>query len=311
MGESSGTGHHTRAAPGRRPTTMPVRLRLMTRARRIALAGLLVAAWLGFVVGWLATASGSAVVVVVAIGGLALVAWGFARRSTRALEALFGQEDRLMLAVAHEVRRPLSRLVAAADEGLSGATSEEAALKEAIEHAGALDSMIDELLEAARVMTGAIPLADEVVRLDDVAAGIARMPGWEPAMLVVDATPGTVVGSPRLLRLAVVNLVRNAWQHGYGGGPGRIYVRVDVSGVAVADDGPGMDAARLAELQSHELWVGLRRTQIGLGLAVASWAVEVHGGEIRLANRPGGGFEARLGLPVTPHASPGRKASAV
>lgn len=304
MGEVSGIIPDARTAE--RGTSMPVRLRLVRRARRIAVVGLLVAAGLGVAVGWWATASGSFAVGVAAIVGLAGVGWVVAQRSSRALEALFGQEDRLTLAVAHEVRRPLGRLVAAVDDGLRGAAPAEAALKEAIEHAEALDELIAELLEAGRVMTGAIPLAHEVVRLDEVASTVAGMPGWEPATVAVDASPGTVIGSPRLLRLAIVNLVRNAWQHGYKGGPGTIELRVDDGGVVVADHGPGMDEADLTELQSHELWVGLRRTQIGLGLAVAAWAIEAHGGDIRLANRPGGGFEARLQILVTPLAPPGR-----
>jgi two-component system OmpR family sensor kinase len=303
MGEVAGMGGHVRASAGERGP-MPVRERLMARARRIAVTGLLAAAGVGAAAGWWVTASGSLALAAAALVGLAVIAWLLARRSTRALEALFGQEDRLMLSVAHEVRRPLGRLVVAADEGLSGAAPADAALREAIDHAAALDELIAELLEAARVMTGTIPLGDEVVRLDETAAAVARMPGWEPATVVVDATPATVIGSPRLLRLAIVNLVRNAWQHGYHGGQGTIRLRVGAEGVAVADDGPGMDETLLAELQNHELWIGLEHAHIGLGLAVASWAVEVHGGEIRLANRPGGGFEARLELAARSLAPP-------
>jgi signal transduction histidine kinase len=35
----------------------------------------------------------------------------------------------------------------------------------------------------------------------------------------------------------------------------------------------------------------------GLGLAIAKDVVESHGGELTLANRPGGGLEARIRIP--------------
>ncbi len=37
----------------------------------------------------------------------------------------------------------------------------------------------------------------------------------------------------------------------------------------------------------------------GLGLAIAKWAVEIHGGQIAVDERPGGGSEFRILLPLS------------
>lgn len=286
---------------------MPVRTRLVVRTRRIAFAGLLVVVSLALGLSWAVArsiASSSTfwldVVHAVAFAGLALLAWVLARRSTRVIEELFEQEDRLMLAVVHEGNRPLSRLVVAIDEGLSGAVTAESALKEVSVHTDALRELIDALLETARVATGAISLADEAVRLDEVARHLERHGEAQLATVVLDTRPVVVVGSPRLLLLAMTNLVRNAAQHAYHGGPGEIGLRVDARGVTITDDGPGLDVAKFADLRRHETWLGLRLVQVRLGLPLSGWVAEIHGGALGLANRAGGGFEARLELPTRP-----------
>jgi signal transduction histidine kinase len=68
--------------------------------------------------------------------------------------------------------------------------------------------------------------------------------------------------------------------------------------VIIADRGPGVPA----ELQGrlfHPFATG-RPDGVGLGLAVAQRVVNLHGGRIRLADRPGGGTEARISFPAEP-----------
>lgn len=298
---------HTPRSTARRRGLLPERTRLIARTRRITFAGLLVVVGLVLGLSWALArsfASGSTwwidLIHVTAFATFALLAWLLAKRSTRLIEELFAQEDRLMLAVVHEVNRPLSRLVAATDDGLSGAVPAESALNQVSAQADALSELVSGLVEIARVATGAIPLPEEVVELGELAAGLERTDAAGSATLVVDARPVVVIGSPRLLRFAMANLVRNAAQHAYHGGPGTIAVRVDARGVTVTDDGPGIDEAQLAELRRRQSFLMLRQARVGMGVPLAAWVAETHGGTLGLANRPGGGFEARLELPVQP-----------
>jgi signal transduction histidine kinase len=232
-------------------------------------------------------------VVFLAMAGLALV---IARRSTRIVESLFQQEDQLMRAVVHEIRNPLSRALVAVDEGLAGVSDPKAALDEAATLVEDVDELIGDLLETARVMTGATTLPRDVVALDDVAADATRTSATDDCTVVLDLQPVTVVGSGRLLRRAVSNLVRNAARHAYHGGPGVIRVRVDARGVSVRDDGPGVPEARLAELH-YDTSLNVNQKGAGLGLNICGWVAEMHGGRLELANRPEGGFVAAIRLP--------------
>lgn len=225
------------------------------------------------------------------------VAYLVARRSTRVVEDVFRHEDRLMVSVAHEIRTPLVRMLAALEEGMEGVISPHVALREAAGDAEAMSELIDDLVEAARVMSGAVPLAQEVVHLGDRVADGAVAGARGGARVDVEAGPFTMVGSPGLVRLAVSNLVRNATRHGSPDGHGEVRVRVDAEGVTVVDDGPGIAPGRLVELR-RDIPRGLRRADAGLGLPLAAWVADIHGGRLELANRPGGGFEARLVLPV-------------
>ncbi|HEX7133425.1 MAG TPA: HAMP domain-containing sensor histidine kinase [Iamia sp.] len=218
------------------------------------------------------------------------------RRSTRIMESLFQQEDHLMRAVVHEIRNPLSRALVAVDEGLAGVSDPKAALDEAATLVEDVDELIGDLLETARVMTGATTLPRDVVSLDGVAADATRTASADDCTVVLDLQPIAVVGSGRLLRRAVSNLVRNAARHGYHGGPGVIRVRVDAEGVSVSDDGPGVPPQRLAELH-YDTTLTVNQKGAGLGLNICGWVAEMHGGRLELANRPGGGFVATIRLP--------------
>lgn len=283
------------------PAPAPARPRLIARARRLAFAlfaSLLLVGGLG---GWfLASVVGTwptpahVGALALAMAASAALAW----RSTREVERLFHQEDRLLRSVVHEVRAPLQRLLMALDMGSAGLLPGDQVLKVATAEAEGLQELLDDLVEAAQVMSGSVARPSEQMRLDEVVARSARQVAVEPATVEVVAEATEVVGSPRLVRLAVTNLVRNASRHAYGGGPGVVRVSIDGGGVTVEDDGPGIDPARLAELR-RDLPLGLRRAGSGLGLALAAWVAEVHGGSLLLENRPTGGFRARIELPAT------------
>jgi signal transduction histidine kinase len=106
---------------------------------------------------------------------------------------------------------------------------------------------------------------------------------------------------PVALRRALRNLVENAIR--YGGCAriglektgGEILIRVD-------DDGPGIPEDRMEDVFAPFTRLESSRNQetggAGLGLSTARSIVHAHGGELRLANRPGGGLTATIHLPL-------------
>lgn len=97
---------------------------------------------------------------------------------------------------------------------------------------------------------------------------------------------------------ALINLLKNA--HEAGGDGAAIELSVTHAEtqqrIEVRDRGSGMSEAVLT--QALLPFYSTKRTGTGLGLALAREIVEAHGGQIRLANREGGGLAVSLTLPL-------------
>ncbi|HSK77073.1 MAG TPA: ATP-binding protein [Thermoanaerobaculia bacterium] len=107
-------------------------------------------------------------------------------------------------------------------------------------------------------------------------------------------------GDPQLLERAVRNLLHNAAEaerEAGRAGPVEVSIEPQADGVEVAieDRGPGLVPEVRARL-FHPFATG-RRGGVGLGLSLAHRIVTLHGGRIRLEDRPGGGTRAVLFFP--------------
>ncbi len=107
-------------------------------------------------------------------------------------------------------------------------------------------------------------------------------------------------GDSQLLERAVRNLLHNAAQaerEAGGNGPVELGIETGPDGVelAVEDRGPGLPP-EMRERLFHPFATG-RRGGVGLGLSLAHRIVTLHGGRIRLEDRPGGGTRALLTFP--------------
>ncbi len=98
------------------------------------------------------------------------------------------------------------------------------------------------------------------------------------------------------LRQALVNLLHNAVKHSPIGGSISVSVWKKEAGfieLQVADNGPGIPLEHQSKVFDRFYRVDQSRSRdaggAGLGLAIAKWAVEAHGGEIRLRNAVDGG----------------------
>ncbi|MDX1501963.1 MAG: ATP-binding protein [Thermoanaerobaculia bacterium] len=109
----------------------------------------------------------------------------------------------------------------------------------------------------------------------------------------------------RLLRRAVRNLVENALRAAETGG--RVQVALHTGDgwarIVVADDGPGVPEGDLARI--FDPYFSTHDAGTGLGLPIARRIAEEHGGSVRAANRPGGGLEVTISLPLEGREGPG------
>lgn len=111
-----------------------------------------------------------------------------------------------------------------------------------------------------------------------------------------------VEGDPFLLEQAIGNLLDNAIDFSPRGGALEISLKTDAgqATLIVADSGPGIPA--YARERIFERFYSLPRPDggsrsTGLGLSFVREVARLHRGDIRLADRPGGGTAAELRLP--------------
>jgi signal transduction histidine kinase len=139
----------------------------------------------------------------------------------------------------------------------------------------------------------------------DVGSSLAILAEERAQTLTIETADGVVVSVDRLvLREALTNVLDNAIK--YSPAASTIAIRVervdDQALIAIADQGPGVPAEHRERIFDRFFRVDESRTRArggaGLGLAIAKWAVEVHGGQITVRPRAGGGSEFRILLPA-------------
>lgn len=215
---------------------------------------------------------------------------------TESYSRLRGMErlrDDLVHMVIHDMRSPLQALLSylALFERSAGALSQDCRenLDAAVESAGALRRMANDVIDVSRLEHGGMPLERAKWNLtrmaEDVCGAFRSMDRGRE--IEVDG-PVTVEAfcDGALVRRVVENLVGNAIKHTPAGAP----LRISITGehgrarVVVHDRGPGVPAEARATIFEKFGTVVNRRSETyhsaGLGLAFCKLAIEAHGGTI-------------------------------
>jgi two-component system sensor histidine kinase BaeS len=213
------------------------------------------------------------------------------------------QRRELIASVSHELRTPLAGLTAVLEnavDGVGGAT----ALGTALDQAERLSALVNDLLDLARA--GATRLAtSRVVVLDrlDRAVEDVKATGRDVSYVVrLGPDDLTVEADPQRLHQLLANLLDNASRHSPSGGIVTVTATDQGSGwrLEVADDGPGIPAAdRERVFERFGTLEDGGGGGTGLGLAIARWVTDLHGGSIRFLDpEPGlAGARVRVDLP--------------
>jgi len=106
------------------------------------------------------------------------------------------------------------------------------------------------------------------------------------------------LGHPALVEVAIGNVVDNAIRHSPDGGTVSVAITAGPT-VIVEDRGPGVPDDQKAEI-FERFWRATAREHegSGIGLALVRRIVQLHGGGVSVADRPGGG--ARFVLTFAP-----------
>jgi heavy metal sensor kinase len=256
-------------------------------------------------------------------GQLATVINGLLAR----IESAFEQQRRFMADASHELRTPIAIVRGEADIALAMPDRPHDEYREALSVVRAesrrLSRIVHDLFLLARADAGQQQLQLHQFYLDDLIADCtraARSLASRRGMTLTSnvSTEAPVCGDEDLMRQLILNLLDNALKYCSEGGAVEISLCSDTGyhRVIVRDSGPGIppdvaahifdrfyrgdgsrarDAASSTRLHDDSHGVGA-----GLGLAIARWVAEAHGGSLVLAHSSLAGSEFVLTLPTLP-----------
>jgi signal transduction histidine kinase len=204
----------------------------------------------------------------------------------------------LLTAIGHDLKTPITRLQLRAE------------FIEDEELRAKMQADLDELMAMVRstLEFGRDVATDEPLFPVDLAS-LVRTVADEAADLRPDlASHVDVTGPdhlavpvrPMALKRALANLVGNALKYG-GAAHIALGARPPVVTVTIEDDGPGLAPEEIERVFQPFYRVETSRNRetggTGLGLPIARNILRAHGGDVTLANRPGGGLRATITLP--------------
>jgi heavy metal sensor kinase len=211
------------------------------------------------------------------------------------LESSFVQLRRFTADASHELRTPLSSLRSTGEVCLQKARSAEEyreTIASMLEEVCRLTQLLESLLQISRADSGQIILEREVVPVGEIlneTVSLVEILAEEKQQSITMTCPSNiqVLVDRAILRLVLLNIIDNAIKYS----PARSTIRIDVDvdllrnvTIRIYDHGPG-----IAPEEQTKIFDRFYRTDRGrstgagghgLGLAIAKWGVDAHGGRL-------------------------------
>jgi two-component system sensor histidine kinase KdpD len=227
---------------------------------------------------------------------------------TNALRRSDDIKTAVLRSVSHDLRSPLTAIVAAADALPSPALEdgERAELAAGILHESKrLARLVDQLLDLSRLEAGVEPREDWCSLEEVIRAAVEDTGAPDRVRLAIASDLPLVRADATQLRRAMANLIENALRYGdhepvsvrARESAGRILMRV-------VDRGPGIPLAEQERIFAPFYRAsGADGNGSGLGLAIVRGLIGANGGEVRVESLPGQGSSFVVELPLTRPAS--------
>jgi len=214
----------------------------------------------------------------------------------------------LVANVSHELRTPITALQAVLENLVDGVTEPDqqtfATMLTQVERLGRL---VKQLLDLSRLESGAVPLDRTAFRVQPLLEHAVRETQLHtpevPVQVSVDTRDLTADGDPERVHQVVANLLENAVRHTPRGGIVEVVARHSDHGVVieVLDEGPGIPESEQTRVFERFYRADTARASsdggAGLGLAIAQWIVDLHGGDIHPERREPHGCRMVVTLP--------------
>ena len=232
------------------------------------------------------------------------------------LNTAFTQQRQFMADASHELKTPLVTIRAATDVTLQQATRSETEYRDALtminDQALRLSRIVEDMFTLARADAGHLPLRTTTFYLDELLSGVAaeaslRGAARQVVVSVSGATDVACVGDEELIRRLFNNLVDNALRYSPASQTVDVFLDITPAGrgrVTVTDHGPGIPEESRPHIFERFFRDDKARSRstpggsgAGLGLAIARWVAEAHGGTLTLVESDSRGTTFAAELP--------------
>lgn len=228
------------------------------------------------------------------------------REAQRRAEQQNKAKDDFLAMLGHELRNPLSTITAGVSL-ISAPTISDASRTRAIEaikrQSGLLTNIVDELLDASRIINGKVTLSKKTIDLGAVAKtcmeAVALRGFGQTHRIELSVSPCLVEADQVRLSQVIGNILENSFKFTPAGGSVRmkVFPVAENAVLEISDTGVGIDA----ELLSHVFEVFVQgpnqldraKGGLGIGLSVVNAMVSLHGGTI-VAESDGAGKGSRF-----------------
>ena len=228
------------------------------------------------------------------------------------LEANFNAERSFTSDASHELRTPVTIILAQCEYAFENASGED----ELYDAIGAVQKqgyrmtrLIESLLQFTRIEQQTDKVAFETVDLSGLAASVCAEQeriGEKDIVLTKDIQPGIEMqGDATLMMRMIGNLIGNAYKYGRNGGSITAGLKKTENKIvfSVTDDGIGITSEELPKIWNRFYRVDKSRSSAavsghGLGLAFVKQIAELHGGRVRAVSEFGKGSVFTAEFPV-------------
>lgn len=233
------------------------------------------------------------------------------------LEESFVKLKRFTSDVSHELRTPLASMRIVGEVGLQSRQNSaeyQDIIGSMLEEVTRLSSMVDTLLTIAHAESGEIKLQRSEFSLsslvEETVLVVCVLAEEKAQSISLEGDSSVQVEADRsFLRMALTNLLDNAVKYSPAGGEIRVrWTLVANDGndpamveLSVEDQGPGIPESERAHVFDRFYRIDEARSReaggAGLGLAIAKWAIEAHGGTIDVRSKPTRGTILQVRIP--------------
>jgi signal transduction histidine kinase len=226
------------------------------------------------------------------------------------LEAAFKRESEFATAASHELRTPITVILAITEEALSGdkkINDYKEALKVILKKGKKISYLVSQLLTLSRDYDEKLILNKEVIDLDiileEVVGEMKNNAKTKEIKIFFDRKQNIKIKADQILIATLfINIIDNSIKYNKKGGYIKINLnrKKEIVEISIKDNGIGIAKENIPQIFDRFYRIDKKSIDkgFGLGLSIVKWIIETHKGSINVTSELGEGTEFKIILPI-------------